>query len=174
MLELFRNNDIDYWIKSKIVDCGKSENFNQINIDILDNNQEQEHYNDNNDNNNNNNDNDNDNDNDIYNQLCYNEYCEKLNNNYKQPKNNYNNESTYHNKNSKSTERNTRTESIYLSNNKYKLQYNRYKVKDNRIYNLQKTSEYNSIYKCTSSNSNQRQMHNVQPKCKLYYNKLCK
>lgn len=166
MLQLFRDNDIDYWIKSKIVDCGKSDNFNNINIDILDTNQEhvQEQEQEQ----------DNYNDNDIYNQLCYNEYCEKLNNNYKQPKNNYNNESTYHNRNSKSTERNTRTESIYLSNNKYKLQYNRYKVKDTRIYNLQKTSEYNSIYKCTSSNSNQKQMHNVQPKCKLYYNKSCK
>jgi hypothetical protein len=166
MLQLFRDNDIDYWIKSKIIDCGKSENFNNINldIDILDTNQEQSQDNNNN----------NDNDNDIYNQLCYDEYSEKLNNNYKQPKNNYNNESTYYSRNSKSTQRNTRTESIYLSNNKYKLQYNRNKVKDNRIYDLQKTSQYNSIYKFTSSNSNQRQMHNVQSKCKLYYNKSFK
>ena len=55
MLQLFRDNDIDYWIKSKIVDCGKSDNFNNINIDILDTNQEhgqeqeqeQDNYNDN-------------------------------------------------------------------------------------------------------------------------------
>jgi hypothetical protein len=143
MIELFRDFGFDYWLTNKVVDCGKSNNFKQIklNIDIQNNNTK---YNTKND--------------------------KKLNNKYKQYNNDYNNETTYYNRYSKSTNRNTGAETLYNSDCN-RLQYNRNKIKDIRINDLQKTSKYNSIYKYTSSDSNQKQMYKMQQNCQVYDNR---
>jgi hypothetical protein len=138
MIELFMDFGSDYWLKNKVIDCGKSDYSKNIELDI----DIQENINDD----------------DIY----YDNICKKLNNKHKQRKYKYNNESECNNRNSKSTTGNTRTEQIYISNSKNK--YNRYKNNDNRITNSQKTGEYISVHKYTSINNNQRQMYNMRQK----------
>ena len=173
MIVLIKDFGSDYWLKNKIVDCGKSSDFEQIDFDIEDNPKNNPEINS---------ENILDNVYDMAYDMAYDikstnknvnmlKY-KKLNNNHKQDKYNYNNDSTYNNRNSKYIKRNTRTETTYNTDNENRLQYNRFKIKDIGINDLQKTNKYNSIYKNINSNNNQRQMYNVSPNCKLYDNKF--
>ena len=143
MILLFKDYGIDYWVTSKIVDCGSKENNQKLNIDLelpddeinYENNLlllEEESINNN----------------------------KKLNIKYKQyqPKNI--NESKYEKiyirRNSKTINRNSRTPD---SRNKFSGPINKYKDSDFRINNTPQALKHISIYKYVNTNNYKREVY---------------